>query len=702
MTKTYLKAVRKISLSSTFLIQILFILSFFGCKREFSSEQNSNRTNSNINIDLIDAKKGIANIQGFIFDEDLMPITGAVVKISGIQTVTNNLGLFSILNVNTSVNNTIIFIEKEGYFQHVRSMPVTSNDDNFIKIQLLRRELTGSFNSSNGGNILVNGGSAIQFQSNSIRHKNSGLPYNGKVNVFAKWLDPSDVNILYRMPGDLRGITNTGNEQMLITYGMMNVELQSETGELLQLDTTKPAELKFPVPTVLLSQAPPNVPMWYFEENKGRWIEEGEAKKSGNNYITTVKHFSWWNVDVPYDQPLIDFCIYVIDEEGNPYLNSHVLIRRANDRWGAHGYTNGVGFVCGRIPANTPLLLEIIGEPGCDQTIFSTPIGPYRTNVLSDTVIVRRNPQKTLTIKGRAVNCNNQPIQIGYVQVVIGSQGFIGRVENGLFSFTVNRCPSQTSLTIFGYDATTNRLSDQRDFQITGLNLNVGNIVICGQPQNTINNALVAYYPLNGNFINAAGNSLMGSEPSTISLVPDRFGQAGKAIFFTNNDSTVSYINNSADKNLLPITISLWININNNTPTGANIFGKYLSASWNGFIVTHYKDAQTGKSYIRPWYLNSTQNRIIGGYGEPEFQCEIPRNSWKHFVFTVDYREAKIYLDGMLIETKPWTGTAKPPTNNWSWKIGGMYDSLFTGSLDDIRVYNRVLLDHEVRYLFEN
>jgi hypothetical protein len=30
------------------------------------------------------------------------------------------------------------------------------------------------------------------------------------------------------------------------------------------------------------------------------WKEEGSATLSGNKYVTTVSHFSWWNIDMPW------------------------------------------------------------------------------------------------------------------------------------------------------------------------------------------------------------------------------------------------------------------------------------------------------------------------------------------------------------------------------------------------------------------
>ena len=41
------------------------------------------------------------------------------------------------------------------------------------------------------------------------------------------------------------------------------------------------------------------MPLWYFDEQKGMWVEEGVATKQGNQYVGTVNHFTDWNCDIP-------------------------------------------------------------------------------------------------------------------------------------------------------------------------------------------------------------------------------------------------------------------------------------------------------------------------------------------------------------------------------------------------------------------
>lgn len=685
-----------------FFISIFFVL-IHSCKRELSVEQQGRPS-----VGILDGITGRANLQGFIFDENYMPVVGATVKVGTYTAVTNSYGIFFFSNISTSLHNTVITVDKPGYFTQVKSMMVMEGTDNFIKAQLIPKVLVKTVEASIGGEITLSSGAKLVLPSSGIIDKKNGTPYNGKVNVYMAWMDPSQYNILYQMPGDLRGVTQDDNERMLITYGMLKVELESEANQPLQLAPNKKASLTFPVPSALQNEAPVSVPMWFFDEQKGRWLEEGSAAYKGGQYQTEVNHFTDWNVDVPYPEPLIKFCVVVVDENDKPYANSHVLIRRPNDSWGAHGYTNSNGYLCGLIPAKTPLKLEILGEPSCEQALLSTPIGPFNSTVDLDTILVRRNPEKTITVKGEAVDCNNKPVASGYIQATIRSQGFIGKVTNGKFEFTLTRCPSDKEITVFGYDEATKRLSDQQERKITGNSIDMGKIKICGDPENTLNIGLYAHYALDGNANDQSENLLHGVLMGNPAGANNRKNAANKAYRFLPPDNTVprqgQYVAmpNTAAGNLLPLTISLWIKMDAAMNGNGNILSKYVPAMWNGIQVLAAGDTAAKKYYIIPWYLNSPSNRLIGDYGEPSFHVEVPPSKWVHFVFTVDYKEARIYLDNTLIATKPWTGTAKPSTNGLDWKIGGLYNGWFMGDIDDVRIYNRVLLDYEMKHLFEN
>src|SRR6185312_12452020 len=89
------------------------------------------------------------------------------------------------------------------------------------------------------------------------------------------------------------------NKRVVITsYGMLAVELESLTGEKLQIAPGNTATLMIPVPPSVASSAPSTISLWYVNEQTGAWQEEGTAQKNGNFYVGEVKHFSFWNCDI--------------------------------------------------------------------------------------------------------------------------------------------------------------------------------------------------------------------------------------------------------------------------------------------------------------------------------------------------------------------------------------------------------------------
>jgi hypothetical protein len=112
------------------------------------------------------------------------------------------------------------------------------------------------------------------------------------------------------------------------------------------------------------------------------------------------------------------------------------------------------------------------------------------------------------------------------------------------------------------------------------LTLSVGTT---GFNTNNFQNSLVAYYPFNGNANDESGNGL-NATVNGATLTSDRFGKSNSAYNFTTNQDID--VPNSENKNLYPVTISLWYKSSEFTAnTYGNIFSKYVATSWNGMQI---------------------------------------------------------------------------------------------------------------------
>ncbi|HLZ89143.1 MAG TPA: carboxypeptidase-like regulatory domain-containing protein, partial [Puia sp.] len=272
-------------------LALLFLAAgFIACQKYASSSNSSTSTNP------FPAEVTVtASVQGRVVDENDIPVEGATVTSGTASTSTDINGIFTFKNISLSSRFGFVKASKTGYFTGSRSVATDGGESNFVSIQLIPRNETGNFAAASGGKIMVFSGDTVSFSPSSVVNAVTNAAYTGTVHVFATYLNPTNDNLTKYMPGDLRGISTSGKEVALQTYGMMSVELQDDAGNKLQLASGQQATITMAIPDLLQSTAPATIPLWYFNDSTGRWIQQGSATRQGNNYVGSVGHFTWWN-----------------------------------------------------------------------------------------------------------------------------------------------------------------------------------------------------------------------------------------------------------------------------------------------------------------------------------------------------------------------------------------------------------------------
>jgi hypothetical protein len=400
-----------------------------------------------------------ASVAGRIVDEKNNPVKGALIQTTnGASTTTDINGQFSLQNVVLNKNAGYIKVEKAGYFTGSRTFVTSTTSTNITEIQLIPKTAAGSFASGTGGNITIPNGGTIVFPSNSIITASNNTTYSGNVSVAAYFLNPAFDEFDEIMPGALRGRRTDSSEVVLQSFGMVAVELSSASGEKLQLANGKTAIINLPIASSLLSAAPATIPLWYFDETKGLWKEEGVATKQGNSYVGVVSHFSFWNCDAPF--PLVDFKASFKNQNGNPLLNAKAVIYASIGKQSimASAIIDEEGSVSGKIPANSNLYIEIVNS--CEDVIYSKSFTTTTSSVnLGSTTIT--NTLATVTISGALNGCNSVPVANGFIHIAIGNLTYRTAVVNGSFSATMNVCRTGTlSALLIGYDVGNNKQGD--------------------------------------------------------------------------------------------------------------------------------------------------------------------------------------------------------------------------------------------------
>lgn len=427
-------------------------------------------------IDLDVTTKINTSVSGFVTDDNDLAINGAEVTLGTSSTITDKYGFFEIKNGLVIKEIALVKVNHPGYFNATKTFIAQSGKSAFFRIKLLPSNYIGSIDINKGGDLTQYAtGFIISLPAKAILNAATNLPVEGWVDIKARWIDPTNPETSRTMPGDLRGIDTNRETRLLASYGMVAIELRSPSGELLKLKPGKKATLTFPIAPSLLATAPSEIPLWYFDETFGLWRQQGKAVKNGNNYVGEVGHFSFWNCDIFTN--FVQFNCTVVDEVGNPLQNNLVKISAVdNPQYAAHDYTDSSGYVGGLIPQNKQLLLEVYNYY-CPTPVYSQQINTATTDVSLGTIIIPSN--KIALITGNIVNCNNVPVNDGYILLLGGGVFSRYPVDNlGNFQIHSSICPN--SLLLFANDNSVSQSSLPQNLTLTpGLN-NIGTISACG------------------------------------------------------------------------------------------------------------------------------------------------------------------------------------------------------------------------------
>jgi len=446
-------------------VKFLFLFLFTICL--FSACQKDTLISSENTIDPYSPYviKWETTVNGTVNDRQNNALGGATITVGNISTQSDENGRFSLTGFVNS-NKASIQISKEGYFDNYPVFYPEQNQEQEIRAQLTERLMQGSVN--NGNSVIALDNHAVNFSTSKFTNLD-GSEYTGTVNVYMDYLDPTDAALNEFMPGDLVGINTENEEQALKSYGMLNVELEDGSGNPLQLDGE--ATLTMDVPAELMGDAPATIPLWYFDEVSGNWIEDGFATLEGNTYVGTVDHFTLWNCDAPFPLVTINGII-------NTNLDATTLTVRITTEDGVSRTTipNTRGYFEGKVPQDQILTLEIL-DP-CGTVVYTdNNVGPLSvdTNLGGfniDAEII------SLTVSGTAVDCDMNPITNGYV--LINQDGGVSSyvsITDGSFSKELIVC-SENEISVIAYDVENLKASTTYEYAFN-TNLQTGQLTAC-------------------------------------------------------------------------------------------------------------------------------------------------------------------------------------------------------------------------------
>ena len=411
-----------------------------------------------------------SSVSGFVTDEFGHPFAAASVQVGNITQLTNHFGYFEIKNVQVVKEAATVTVTCQGnrYYKSIKTYVAREGKSAFFRIKLLpiaangTTSNSGTFDAAAGGIISTANGLSISFPANSLVDPATGAAYTGTAVISLFYIDPTSSELVKIMPGDLRGIDTSGHLTGLASYGMMVAKIWGNIAGLppLQIASGKKATISFPIPASISGTAPATIPLWYFDENNGLWKEEGSAVKTGNNYVGDVGHFSFWNCDCSIPS-LVNFDCTVLSHSIAsviPLENAIIKLTDLSIPWNfsSVGFTNNLGYVGGRVPANSQFLLEVFPDNSCTGSIYAYNFSTAGTDISLGEITINNTQPSVANITGSVTNCNNAALNSGYMMLYNGLDYFTTPINNGTYSISLALCnSSQQNLVLTAIDPVT-------------------------------------------------------------------------------------------------------------------------------------------------------------------------------------------------------------------------------------------------------
>lgn len=429
MTHSSLKKLSAILLSVSLALMVLWT----GCS--FDSSQNPADTTTT------SEQKVKTTLAGQVVDESGNPLAGAAVSAGGKTVTTSKFGLFVISDVDVTAERCVVKASKGGYFDSFRAQKPVAGNITDLRIGLMKNTPQGSFSVGLGKTVTAPGSTAtVTFPATGYVDA-KGNAYNGSVNYVVRYLDPTANNFYDFFDGDFHGVRTDGSFTEMMSYGVLRVELSGASGEKLNLAPGSKATLKYPIPAKMQAAAPVEMPLWYFDESKGMWKEDGSAQRNGNFFEGTVTHFTPWNVDVPIPTTILRVKVLCGNE---PVGGIFVRVGQALVRTGADGTASL------RVPEAIPFTVKVHPENNEGFESDEIKAGPF-TGQKDPEIVVPLNICPAYII-GRLTGCDFAPLAgAGTILAQYPDGGFsYGFVKDGQFKVRVR---AKTLMNVIGIAA---------------------------------------------------------------------------------------------------------------------------------------------------------------------------------------------------------------------------------------------------------
>lgn len=228
-------------------------------------------------------------------------------------------------------------------------------------------------------------------------------------------------------------------------------------------------------------------------------------------------------------------------------------------------------------------------------------------------------------------------------------------------------------------------------------------LALMNEAATSINDGLLAYFPFDGIVYDVSGNGNAGTIQGA-TLTSDKAGMPNSAYSF-GPGKTIIIDHPTTSLNLTAsFSISLWFKAD------------ALATNFNAAMLVsrHASDIGNDGWDIGIWNPNgNTTTQIVNFQANDQFNTNtyppasgiVKTDTWYNFIVTYDKSNSQLayYLNGEQILSKNlifnMISNLKPITIGYQQDSGGGETDPFTGTIDEIRIYGRVLNGDEIAYL---
>lgn len=223
--------------------------------------------------------------------------------------------------------------------------------------------------------------------------------------------------------------------------------------------------------------------------------------------------------------------------------------------------------------------------------------------------------------------------------------------------------------------------------------------LIFGVQAQNVGEKVLVHVPVNGNGNDFGPGYITATTHGGITYTTDSRGNANQALQLDGVDDYLSFGSQSVYHKRLPISFSVWVNVDDNVGNYPVFATDNTTAAYAGIIVS------VAGGIVHMNYGDGV-NFGTGNRSTLSSATKLNAGTWYHIAGVIrGYNNMDMYINGVKETAGTYSGSGSPNTMGY---IGeglsiGMYakkgngsDQFFKGKIDDLHIWNRELTENEV------